>query len=219
MKLKIIISVFIVLTSISYSQVDFQTQIQPIFNNNCTGCHGTNSGVTLTSYSTTMNSTGNQYGTLIVNPFNAVASPLYDKVRLDKTPDHGSRMPQGGALIQDQVDLIKNWINEGAHEALVNNVAELRQPERFRLLTNYPNPFNPTTNFSFETSNLATVELTVFDLLGNQVLQIGGNYNKGQHILSLDMHEQPSGVYYYTLSVIEPTEIIQQLIGKMTLLK
>ena len=48
------------------AQVDYETQIQTIFNNSCTSCHiyGHNSGLNLTTYSATM--TGANSGEAVV---------------------------------------------------------------------------------------------------------------------------------------------------------
>ena len=41
----------IILTlGIAYGQVDYGTQIQTIFDNNCTNCHGYSGGLNLTDY-------------------------------------------------------------------------------------------------------------------------------------------------------------------------
>ncbi|WP_138429696.1 c-type cytochrome domain-containing protein [Fodinibius saliphilus] len=98
---------------VSYSQ-----DIQPIFNGNCatSGCHdagSVSSGVNLSDYNATMNSTGNQYEKKIVDPGNPNNSPLVDKI--EENPDEGSRMPENGsALEQAEIDSIKAWIDDGA---------------------------------------------------------------------------------------------------------
>ncbi len=219
MKLKSVISLIIILSAFIPAQVDYQSQIQPIFNNNCTGCHGGTSGITLTSYNSVTNSTGNQYGTLVVIPFNATSSPLYDKVRLDKSPDHGDRMPRGGSLSQSQVDLIMSWINEGANETTVSTVADLSQPKGIELIGNYPNPFNPVTKLIFEIDQPSAVDLIVFDMSGKQILQLEGDFQAGWNDLVVNMENQPSSVYLYVLSTGESTGPGQKLYGKMTLLK
>ena len=203
----------------TFSQVDYNTQIQPIFNNRCINCHGGTSGVTLTNYSTISTSIGNNYGTLIVVPFDAVSSPIYDKVRLDKSPDHGNRMPQGGALTQAQVDLIRDWINEGANEALVTVYEEYANPVDFSLAGNYPNPFNPVTAISFLLAKPATVALHVYDLSGMEIFVSQSDYSIGSHKQTIDFTNQPSGIYFYQISFRAQgtKEIVQN--GKMTLLK
>jgi hypothetical protein len=39
----------------------------------------------------------------------------------------------------------------------------------FRLLPNFPNPFNPTTNIPFEIQSERNVKLTVYDMLGREI--------------------------------------------------
>ncbi len=164
-------------------------------------------------------SIGNNYGTLIVVPFDAVSSPIYDKVRLDKSPDHGNRMPQGRSLIQSEDDLIRDWINEGANEAVVAISNEHSAPVNFTLAGNYPNPFNPVTAISFSLAKPAVVELCVYNLSGTEVFVSQSDYSIGNHNQTIDFSNNPSGIYFYQISfqASGSEEIVQN--GKMTLLK
>lgn len=97
--------------------VSFSEDIQPIFNGSCGGgnCHinRTTSGVHLNNYSNVINSNGNQYEEDIVIPEEPEQSPLVDKI--EANPEIGIRMPQGGEpLSNEQINLIKGWIAEGA---------------------------------------------------------------------------------------------------------
>lgn len=94
------------------------TNVQQIFNGSCggSGCHidERTSGVRLDTYDNATNSVGDQYGILVIQPGDADGSPLVDKIEPD--PEHGERMPLGqGALPQDDIDLIREWINQGAN--------------------------------------------------------------------------------------------------------
>lgn len=99
---------------VSYSQ-----DIQPIFNNSCTGadCHSSSnqeSGVDLSSYDAAINSVGVQYGTEIINPGNPDDSPIIDKIS-NNNPEFGVRMPEGGgSLSSAQIDSIRAWIEDDA---------------------------------------------------------------------------------------------------------
>ena len=88
------------------AQVDYETQIQTIFNNSCTSCHiyGHNSGLNLTTYSATM--TGGTSGAAVVAGDHA-NSLLWQRV------ENGS-MPPSGNLSSDQINLVAQWIDEGA---------------------------------------------------------------------------------------------------------
>jgi hypothetical protein len=96
--------------------VSFAGQIQPIFNANCTGCHGTNGDLTLTasvSYSQIYHVPASSSCTSLhrVFPNDANNSVLYLKV---VGATCGSRMPQGGSLSTTEINLIRDWINQGA---------------------------------------------------------------------------------------------------------
>ncbi len=92
--------------------VDYATQIQPIFNSNCGGCHLSNSagGLNLANYSNLMSS-----GSVIAG--NHQSSQLWIRT------DNGS-MPPSGTLSQSNIDLIAQWIDEGALEQPANECDE-----------------------------------------------------------------------------------------------
>jgi len=100
-------------SSFLVGQVDYNTQIQTIFNNSCTSCHqyGHNSGLNLTTYSGTM--TGGNSGSTIVAGDHA-NSELYNRITLPETAN--GDMPPTGSLSQSDIDLIAQWIDEGALE-------------------------------------------------------------------------------------------------------
>jgi mono/diheme cytochrome c family protein len=183
------------------AQVAYSTQIQPIFNSRCTSCHGGISGVTLTSYASTMASVGNFYDKKIVTPGNADASPLFDK--LQAVPQFGSQMPQGGTLSVQQIQLIRTWINEGATET-PTSLEEPERPMAMRLDQNFPNPFNPNTviRFNVGTQDLASlqVRLSVVDMTGREVaVLVDGMRAAGEHSVTFDATGLPSGIYMYVL--------------------
>ena len=97
---------FILSLTVLEAQVDFESQIQTIFNYSCTGCHGNSGGLNLTTYSGVM--TGGNTGAAILAGDHA-SSLLWVRV------ENGS-MPPSGTLSSDQVDLIAQWIDEGALE-------------------------------------------------------------------------------------------------------
>ena len=89
--------------------VDYQTEIQPIFDNNCGYCHigGSQGGLNLSSYENTMSS-----GVVIEG--NAQASSLYD--RITRAEIEQGDMPPTGSLSESEINLIAQWIDEGALE-------------------------------------------------------------------------------------------------------
>lgn len=199
------------------AQVDYDSQIQPIFNASCTSCHGGNSGVTLTSYTTTMESVGSQYESLIVLPGNADGSPLVDKI--EPSPDHGSRMPQGGVLPDSSIALIRQWIAEGANEVATSNEPESTIADGFRLIGNYPNPFNPSTQIRFEVPVSTRYTITTYSVHGQLLSEQVGNANPGLVRATINMANSPSGIYIYTVKA--QVDGVEQIIGtgRMTLIK
>ncbi len=81
------------------------------------------------------------------------------------------------------------------------------RPTVFRLLANYPNPFNPSTNIVFELSRSEHVRLEIFNLLGSKVRTlVDANLIQATHTVTWDGRDQgnrivPSGVYFYRLAV------------------
>ncbi len=203
-----------------YAQVDYEEEIQPIFNANCNSCHssGQNS-FNSSSYDAVMASTSpaSRYDSKHVLPGNANGSPLVDKI--EPNPQFGSRMPQGGALSNEQISLIRQWIDEGANEVPTSNEVIAELPEGFELKGNYPNPFNPSTNIRFQVPEAVSYQLKIYTAHGALVEEIAGNASAGETSIPVSFSNQPSGIYFYQLVAITANE--RYLLGseKMTLVK
>lgn len=77
---------------------------------------------------------------------------------------------------------------------------EATSPTSFALRQNYPNPFNPSTSISYSLAKLGNVNLTVYDLLGNEVAQLVNEVQPaGKHTIQFDGSKLASGVYFYRL--------------------
>ena len=104
-------------SSTSEENVDYSTQIQPIFNSSCTNCHGVSGGLNLTTYDNVMN--GGNSGDVVI-PYDYENSLLWQYV------DSGEMPPSATDLTQAQIDLIAQWIDEGAlaepYEPLLGDV-------------------------------------------------------------------------------------------------
>jgi len=74
-------------------------------------------------------------------------------------------------------------------------------PSSFSLSQNFPNPFNPTTNFEFRISKSGFVSLKVFDVLGREIAVLCDEVRPaGTHVARWDASALPSGVYFYRLT-------------------
>jgi photosystem II stability/assembly factor-like uncharacterized protein len=75
------------------------------------------------------------------------------------------------------------------------------QPADFRLEQNYPNPFNPATTIRFSLKSARHVTLTVYDLLGREVVTlVEARKSTGTHEVAFDATAfGSSSVYFYRL--------------------
>lgn len=204
---------------LSHGQVNYSSSIQPILNSRCVSCHGPGHGIDLRNYEAVMNSVSSRYSADLVIPEDAVASPLYDKIRLDQSPKFGSRMPQGSTLPQEQVDLIRDWINEGALENAATSTEIIASAMQYKLLPNYPNPFNPSTNIRFISAQSNRFEISVYNTLGQEIFERAGVSNKGLNIVRVDLMGQSSGLYFYNIRVFESGALIFNSSAQLTLIK
>lgn len=86
---------------------------------------------------------------------------------------------------------------------------------QFKLLHNFPNPFNPSTIISFQTPNEGTALLKVYDMLGNELATLlNGPISSGEHSLRFDGDGMASGVYFYRLTLNGSTLSGKMLLGK-----
>ena len=80
-------------------------------------------------------------------------------------------------------------------------------PEKFELIGNYPNPFNPSTEIEYALSEDVHVKVAVYDGLGRRVaVLVNEVQSSGRYTVTLDAAQWSlsSGVYYYAVET--PTE-------------
>lgn len=74
------------------------------------------------------------------------------------------------------------------------------QVRNFRLLGNYPNPFNGQTRINFQMPNSGEITLSVYNTLGQKLFTKKKNYQSaGRQSIILNAMYFPSGMYFYTL--------------------
>jgi len=72
----------------------------------------------------------------------------------------------------------------------------------YKLFQNFPNPFNPTTKISFKLKKEGFVNVSVFNLVGQEVAVLVYEFKKpGTYEVEFDAQDLPSGVYLYKLQV------------------
>ena len=73
-------------------------------------------------------------------------------------------------------------------------------PSEFVLEQNYPNPFNPSTTISFSLPEASEVQLSIFNILGQQVATLVNDVkNAGSYKVNWDASNLASGMYIYRL--------------------
>ncbi|MCK7516667.1 MAG: T9SS type A sorting domain-containing protein [Ignavibacteriales bacterium] len=84
------------------------------------------------------------------------------------------------------------------HEQSENNV-----PNDFKLLQNYPSPFNPSTKIGWQSPVSSWQTLKVYDILGNDIITLVDEYKPaGSYEVEFSARGGlASGIYFYQLKV------------------
>ena len=93
------------------------------------------------------------------------------------------------------------FVNDGLDCIVDLNVNEnIPLPEAFSLGQNFPNPFNPTTTIPFSIPELSNIDLTIYNVSGQEVYKksFKGLF-PGSYEYSWNGQNQNSGIYFYTL--------------------
>jgi len=132
-------------------------------------------------------------------------------------------MPPGNNpdLASEQVDLIAQWIDEGALEnPALGTYNNAQIPKEYILNQNYPNPFNPVTTLRYDLPEDANVNITIYDMMGRVVKTlINDQQSAGYRFTQWNATNNagspvPAGLYLY---MIQAGEFRQT--RKMVLLK
>src|SRR5215472_16194738 len=93
------------------AKIDFRRDVQPILKSNCYGCHGPSQQMNNFRLDRRLNAM--RGGTIaVIAPGSSQSSHLY--LRLISQDRIGAPMPPTGPLPKEQVEVIKNWIDQGA---------------------------------------------------------------------------------------------------------
>ncbi|MBI2418411.1 MAG: T9SS type A sorting domain-containing protein [Ignavibacteriales bacterium] len=116
---------------------------------------------------------------------------------------------------------VKNIVSENAGAGILNITTAVETkaheaPNSLQLLSNYPNPFNPSTIIRFSLPGSSTAVLKVYDMLGNEVATLFNSEAKQGTVYSVtfDASKLASGIY---LSVLQSGGTVA--VQKMMLMK
>ncbi len=93
-------------------------------------------------------------------------------------------------------------------------------PASFYLMQNYPNPFNPLTTVEFQLAQSSYITLTVYDLLGREVVRlIDEKMQAGKYQVQFEAHSYASGMYFLRMMACDNGKILYSSTKKIHLLK
>jgi purple acid phosphatase-like protein/cytochrome c len=94
----------LVFTTLTQAAVSYSQDIQPLFNANCTFCHGINGGLSLTSYQGVI--AGGNSGQVVISG-DPDSSLAIQKLENPSDAFHNDRLSEA------EIEIIRNWIQEG----------------------------------------------------------------------------------------------------------
>ena len=101
------------------------------------------------------------------------------------------------------------------------SAGEQQVVREFKLLQNYPNPFNPDTRISFSLPQSGPVNLVIYNVLGEKIVQLLENaaYKSGDWEITwngTNGHGQkmPSGIYFYALTDGKHRQVRKMILAK-----
>ncbi len=130
------------------------------------------------------------------------------------------------SIVKIAVDPATNdvWVlnrNSGVfvyNESGFTGLEESRKPPlsgNFILHPNFPNPFNPVTQISYQLPTTTEVEITVYNLLGEKIRTlVKGRQSAGLHRITFDAANLPSGCYLYRMKTPQFQETRKMLLLK-----
>lgn len=92
-----------------------------------------------------------------------------------------------------------------------NNVV----PSKFYLSNNFPNPFNPATNFEFSLPKTGMVSLKIFDMIGREVAVLVNEVKPaGTYQVTWNAAHLACGVYFCKLQTGLMSEVKKAILLK-----
>lgn len=92
---------------------------------------------------------------------------------------------------------------------------DMNNGESYFTAKNYPNPFNPETKINYILKNSTSVKITVYDRLGREVVVlVDENQSEGEHSVTFNASNLPSGVYFYRIKTPEMVEVQKMVFTK-----
>ncbi len=107
-----------------------------------------------------------------------------------------------------------SWKRTGVYEDALTGIDSqsiiTSLPTDFWLSSNYPNPFNPITQFQYEIPTVTTVRFTIYNVLGQVIMKNSRQVTPGRYTFRWGGKDQrnqsvPTGVYFLRMETIDGT--------------
>ncbi|MEJ2052885.1 MAG: SMP-30/gluconolactonase/LRE family protein, partial [Calditrichaceae bacterium] len=90
-----------------------------------------------------------------------------------------------------------------------------RMPDTFKLLSNYPNPFNAATRIPFYLAKSGKVQIDILNTLGEKVVTlVNQSYSAGHHVINWYADQFSSGLYFIRLATSKGSVLQKCLLMK-----
>ena len=118
-------------------------------------------------------------------------------------------------LVTNPENMLPQLAPDGNYCPANVEIAKNTNPVSFSILSNYPNPFNPTTTIQFSVSTMTIASLGIYDISGKLVeTLVRGDFKAGEHEVIWNAVNHSSGIYF-----VELTSGKNRSVQKLVLLK
>ncbi len=119
----------------------------------------------------------------------------------------------------DYESVFSNEVNAAVSDYESKRIAEnedvILKPNTYRLSSNYPNPFNPTTVIEYQLAKNGFVTLDVYNMLGEKVVELLNGFEEaGYYSIKFDGSDLPSGTYLYKIQAGDFSDAKKMLLLK-----
>jgi hypothetical protein len=149
-------------------------------------------------------------------PKTPILGPIGDASTNDNIGGVGSIALRQGAANQptlrvDGIRVMTNWnIATYVEERSLDNL-----PSSFALSQNFPNPFNPSTNFTYQIGKEGFVSVKIYDVLGHEAATLVNEYKPaGSYRATWNASGFGSGIYFYKMQTGSFTETKKMILIK-----
>ncbi len=129
------------------------------------------------------------------------------------------------AGVMDDVRIYNYALGDAEVLAIYGSMTGIVRPDEFlptdfALSQNYPNPFNPSTIIEYELPRSTNIQLTIYDMLGRQVIQLvnehqpAGRYNISWDGMNESGNSVAAGLYFCRMEANGFSDVIKLALVK-----